>query len=223
MEPVMYVGSGICILCMLLVFLTYTCCFRSASLPLSAALVVFSFILLCLCVVGFCVSHRLVGLVVNASASRVEDPGFESRLRRDFPGSSCTSDLKIGTPVATLPGAWCYRVSAGTGWPGVSILWLGEMESLICTFYLSVAACRIVWADLSLKYTCMLLGCLAPRNKQIVCVSLGRLLRDQMGWGRGGWTFSSTKMASGTETETCMNISCFILWILLIGQHILRG
>ena len=31
-------------------------------------------------------SHRLVGLVVKASASRAEDPGFESRLRRDFFG-----------------------------------------------------------------------------------------------------------------------------------------
>ena len=29
-------------------------------------------------------SHRLVGLVVKASASRAEDPGFESRWRRDF-------------------------------------------------------------------------------------------------------------------------------------------
>ena len=29
---------------------------------------------------------RLVGLVVKASASRVEDPGFEYRLRRDFSG-----------------------------------------------------------------------------------------------------------------------------------------
>ena len=29
---------------------------------------------------------RLVGLVVKASASRVEGPGFESRLRRDFSG-----------------------------------------------------------------------------------------------------------------------------------------
>ena len=29
---------------------------------------------------------RLVGLVVKASASRAEDPGFESRLRRDFFG-----------------------------------------------------------------------------------------------------------------------------------------
>ena len=60
--------------------------------------------------------------MVKASASRAEDPGFESRLRLDFPGSSLTSDFKIGTPVATLPAAWRYRVSAGTGWPGFSIL-----------------------------------------------------------------------------------------------------
>ena len=30
--------------------------------------------------------NRLVGLVVKASASRAEDPGFQSRLRRDFFG-----------------------------------------------------------------------------------------------------------------------------------------
>ena len=34
---------------------------------------------------------------------------------RIFLGSRHSNDLKIGTPVATLPGAWCYRVSAGTG------------------------------------------------------------------------------------------------------------
>ena len=39
-----------------------------------------------------------------------------------FPGSSHTCDLNIGTPVATLPGAWRYRVSTGTVWPSVSIL-----------------------------------------------------------------------------------------------------
>ena len=65
---------------------------------------------------------RLTGLLVKVSASRAEDPGFESRLLQDFSGLSHTSDLKIGTPVATLPGAWRYRVSAGAGWPGVSIL-----------------------------------------------------------------------------------------------------
>ena len=54
--------------------------------------------------------------------------------------------------MATLPGAWCYRVHTGTGWPGVSILWLGEMKSLICNFNLGVAARKIVWADLSSRY-----------------------------------------------------------------------
>ena len=68
------------------------------------------------------VYYRLVGLVVKASTSRAENPGFESHLRRDFSGSDHTSDLKIGTPVATLSGAWRYRVSTGTGQPSVSIL-----------------------------------------------------------------------------------------------------
>ena len=39
-----------------------------------------------------------------------------------FSGLNHSMDLKIGTLVATLPGIWCYRVSAGTGWHGVSIL-----------------------------------------------------------------------------------------------------
>ena len=47
------------------------------------------------CLFGFlCGDDRLGGLVVKASASRAEGPGFESRLRRDFSGSSHTSDLK---------------------------------------------------------------------------------------------------------------------------------
>ena len=94
-------------------------------------------------------------------------PGSNSVCTRFFPGSSHTSDFKIGTPVATLPGAWCYRVSAGAGWPGVSILWLGEMESLFCNFYLSVAARKIVWADTSLRYTRMLLGRKATNKHQL--------------------------------------------------------
>ena len=49
-------------------------------------------------------------------------PGSNPACAGIFSGSSHTSDLKIGTPVATLPGAWRYRVSAGTGGPGVSIL-----------------------------------------------------------------------------------------------------
>ena len=102
--------------------------------------------------------YRLVGLVVKVSTSGAEDPGSESHLRQDFPRMGHTNDLKIGTPVATLPRAWHHRVSAGTGQPSVSILWLGEVESLICNFYLCVAARKIVWADLSLRYTSTLLG-----------------------------------------------------------------
>ena len=63
----------------------------------------------------------LFGLVVRASDLRAEDPGLKS-CTEIFPGSSHTSDLEIGTPVSILPGAWRYRVSAGTGWPGVSLL-----------------------------------------------------------------------------------------------------
>ena len=49
-------------------------------------------------------------------------PGSNPTCARIFSGLCHTSDLKIGTPVATLPGAWRYRVSAGTGRPGLSIL-----------------------------------------------------------------------------------------------------
>ena len=48
---------------------------RNTDLSFSPQRVLFSFLLL---------NNHLVGLVVKASASRAEDPGFESRLRRDF-------------------------------------------------------------------------------------------------------------------------------------------
>ena len=53
-----------------------------------------------------------------ASILRVADSGFDSRLRRgDFSVLSHTNDLKTGPPVAALPGAWRYRVSAGIDGP----------------------------------------------------------------------------------------------------------
>ena len=66
--------------------------------------------------------NRLVGLVVRRPPRQRKIPGSNPACAGIFSGSSHTSDLKIGTPVATLPGAWRYRVSAGTGRPGVSIL-----------------------------------------------------------------------------------------------------
>ena len=102
--------------------------------------------------------NRLVGLVVRRPPQERKVLGSNPACGGIFSGSSHTSDLKIDTPVATLPGAWRYRVSTGTGRPGVSILWLGEMGSLICNFCLSVAARKIAWADPSLRYTSMLQG-----------------------------------------------------------------
>ena len=50
---------------------------------------------------------RVVGLVVKASASRAEDPGFESRLRRDVFGGRVipvTSELALQWMPCQAPG-----------------------------------------------------------------------------------------------------------------------
>ena len=103
-------------------------------------------------------SDRLVGLVVRRPPREWKIPGSNPACSGIFSGSSHTSDIKIDTPVATLPVAWRYRVRTGTGRTGVSVLWLGEIERWICNFCLSVAAREIVWADPSLRYTSLLLG-----------------------------------------------------------------
>ena len=49
-------------------------------------------------------SDRLVGLVVKASASRAEGPGFKSRLRPGFfRGRVITGDSQIGTYSSGYP------------------------------------------------------------------------------------------------------------------------
>ena len=68
------------------------------------------------------VTHRLVGLVVRRPPREWKTPSSNPTCAGIFSGSSHTSDSKIGTPVATLPGTWRYRVSIGTGQPSVSIL-----------------------------------------------------------------------------------------------------
>ena len=73
-------------------------------------------------IIRFRKHNHLVGLVVRRPPRERKIPGLNPACAGIFSGSSHTSDLKIGTPVATLPGAWRYRVSTGTGRPGVSIL-----------------------------------------------------------------------------------------------------
>ena len=50
-------------------------------------------------------NNRLVGLVVRRPPREREIPGSNPACDGIFSGSSHISDLKIGTPVATLPGA----------------------------------------------------------------------------------------------------------------------
>ena len=58
---------------------------------------------------------------------QISRPGVESCFPHgEFSGSSHTSDLKIGSSGAAMPRAWWYRVSTGTGWSGVNILWLDD-------------------------------------------------------------------------------------------------
>ena len=75
--------------------------------------------------------NRLIGLVVRRLPRERKILGTNPVCAEIFPGSSHTNDFKIGTPVATLPVAWRYRVSARTGQPGVSMLWLGDTETSI--------------------------------------------------------------------------------------------
>ena len=78
------------------------------------------------------VSKSLVGQSAGLESGR---SGFRIPLAPGFFRGRVNGDLKTDTPVATLPEAWRFRVSAVTGWLGVSIL----MESLICNLQIKRA------------------------------------------------------------------------------------
>ena len=67
------------------------------------------------------ISHSAVG----STLAGIHNMDTASERIHSPPPTQCLSSTpvtNICTPVATLPGAWRYRVSAGTGRPGVSIL-----------------------------------------------------------------------------------------------------
>ena len=72
--------------------------------------------------------HHLVGLEARCSPSEQQTWVQFLLSQWIFFWSSHTSDLKIGTPVVTLPSIWHERVSTGTGWLGGSIQWHGEID-----------------------------------------------------------------------------------------------
>ena len=94
-------------------------------------------------------------MIYDGEHAHYDNDGVTASLSLSVCLSVC---LSLPLSLSPLPGAWRYRVSTGTGRPGVSVLWLGEIERLICNFYLSVAARKIVGADPSLRYTSLLLG-----------------------------------------------------------------
>ena len=64
-------------------------------------------------------------------------PTFDDTLVDNPRGHSCVTnftlkDYSIGSLIssssAALPGTWRYRVSAGNGWTGVSVLWQGDSK-----------------------------------------------------------------------------------------------
>ena len=67
------------------------------------------------------------GLAVTSSPKGPGDIGIKSH----FLISGYAIDLKNGIVVAPLLDSWQDWVFAGSGWPGVSILCLGGMASLI--------------------------------------------------------------------------------------------
>ena len=82
----------------------------------------------------------------------------EDRTRRPVRSGRGDTRPTSHTLAAILLSAWQYWFSTGIGWPGVCMLWLGEMASLVSSFYVSVAACRMVWADPSLRSTVPVAG-----------------------------------------------------------------
>ena len=78
---------------------------------------------------------RAALIVQTANAKKKKktaaDQGVRFRLSDLLSRWSHAGDLLMGTPEATC--AWRYTVGAGTGLPGVSIMWQDEIAGLICT------------------------------------------------------------------------------------------
>ena len=64
----------------------------------------------------------------------------DTRIALGFASSSHFSDLKSGNLASILPGPLHY--TAGFGWLGICVLWLGEIASLICSFYKCGSMCH---------------------------------------------------------------------------------
>ena len=88
-------------------------------------------------------------------------------IPRDIAGERKEKKKRYWYSSGCSASVWHYGASAGAGWSGVNILCLRGIESVICSFYVSVAVCTIVWADLTLRYVGILLGIEQQTNNNI--------------------------------------------------------
>ena len=93
-------------------------------------------------------SHLLLSVLPSWSSGQRRPPR-EWKILSSNPACSGISSGQVIPVTWKLVLQWLpcqvpgihYRVRAGTGWSDVSIPLLGEVESLICSYYLSVAMC----------------------------------------------------------------------------------
>ena len=95
---------------------------------------------------------------------------------------------------------------------------MSEVEILICNFYLSVAARKIVWADPSLRYIGMFAVTLS-NQQTATSLSQGSLLRDGV---EGGRSISSDATRDPLQhTNRRFLFVSAISWISIVGSHYL--
>ena len=121
---------------------------------------------------------------------------------------ACCWDVKQPrniTVVATVPEAWRQRVSAGTGWAGVT-LWLGEIASLMC-----LCLCSSMWNCLStlLTYTLCVAWPWTGQQKMMLTTLKGRV----------GWLENNFP---GDETKTVGSLTQSGIGLLLASDVFIR-
>ena len=72
--------------------------------------------------------------------------------------------------MATVSNAWCYRVSNGTGWPGVSVPWLGEIaiSILVGQYYIALSQHVRPWYTLAEMWTNHETACFANHHGYLI-------------------------------------------------------
>ena len=168
----------------------------------------------------FCCIDCLIGIVVKVSTSRAEDPGFKSACTGIFPGSSHTSDLKIGTPVATLPGACQGQCWGWLDWYQYTVTrWDWKLDLQL----LSQCGCMHSCLSRSIpEIHSHVAGTLT--NQQTNCCVAVELLSGGMVWNECfiPWLFNARLASTGqqwTDSGVCGARQQHWFWTVHVQRH----